>query len=166
MAVAAPPPLPSIEIALPSLEPYAAGNTGIPYAWTFTAGRAGPHVLLQALTHGNEACGAIALDRLFREGVAPARGTLTLAFANTEAYTMLEAAGFSAVTAEALKYAAGRERPDETTDPTDWRDGGRCVASVEDAIADFEVRYWIASQVASCCFDDAAIAGAQDITVL
>ena len=42
--------------------------------------------------------------------------------ANTEAYTMLEAAGFSTVTAEALKYAAGRERPDQTTDSNAWRD--------------------------------------------
>src|ERR1700722_9704107 len=40
-------------------------------------------------------------------------------FANTEAYTMAEAAGFSTLTAEALKYAAGRERPDQTTDPND-----------------------------------------------
>lgn len=51
-------------------------------------------------------------------------------FATTEAYTMLEAAGFSAVTAEALKYAAGRARPDETTDPNDWRAGGSSFPSL------------------------------------
>ena len=41
---------------------------------------------MQALTHGNEVCGAIAVDWLLREGVRPRRGTLTLIFANAEAY--------------------------------------------------------------------------------
>ena len=35
---------------------------------------AGPHVLVQALTHGNEVCGAIALDWLLGEGFRPTRG--------------------------------------------------------------------------------------------
>jgi hypothetical protein len=43
-------------------------------------------VLGTALTHGNEICGAIALDRLMRMGVRPTRGTLTLAFANVDAF--------------------------------------------------------------------------------
>lgn len=51
-------------------------------------------------------------------------------FASTEAYTMVEAAGFSSVTAEALKYAAGRERPDQTTDPNDWRAAGSSFPSL------------------------------------
>jgi predicted deacylase len=42
--------------------------------------------MVQALTHGNEFCGAIALDWLFRERVRPARGKLTVAFANVAAY--------------------------------------------------------------------------------
>ncbi|MEO8976428.1 MAG: succinylglutamate desuccinylase/aspartoacylase family protein, partial [Casimicrobiaceae bacterium] len=41
---------------------------------------------VQALTHGNEVCGAIALDWLLRENFRPARGTLTAIFANIEAY--------------------------------------------------------------------------------
>jgi membrane-associated phospholipid phosphatase len=56
-------------------------------------------------------------------------------FAKTEAYTMLEAAGFSSITAEALKYAAGRERPDETTDPNSWRDGGSSFPSLHTTAA-------------------------------
>jgi membrane-associated phospholipid phosphatase len=56
-------------------------------------------------------------------------------FATTEAYTMLEAAGFSSVTAEALKYAAGRERPDETTDSNDWRAGGSSFPSLHTTAA-------------------------------
>jgi membrane-associated phospholipid phosphatase len=41
-----------------------------------------------------------------------------------ESYTMLEAAGFSLITAEGLKVAAGRERPDQTTEVNAWREGG------------------------------------------
>ncbi len=91
MAPAVPPPRPPIEIALPPLAPHAEGNTGIPYAWTFTASRAGPHVLLQALTHGNEVCGAIALDWMLRENVRPICGTLSLVFANVAAYERFDA---------------------------------------------------------------------------
>lgn len=92
MAAAAPAPVPPIEITLPKLAAYAAGSHGIPYAWTFRGARAGPHVLLQALTHGNEACGAIALDWMLREEVRPARGTLSLVFANVAAYERFDAA--------------------------------------------------------------------------
>jgi membrane-associated phospholipid phosphatase len=56
-------------------------------------------------------------------------------FGKTEAYTMLEAAGFSSITAEALKYAAGRERPDETTDSNDWRAGGSSFPSLHTSFA-------------------------------
>ena len=78
--------VPPIEIDFPDLSPHAAGNTGIPYVSTFASGQPGPHVLLQALTHGNEVCGAIALDRLLRAGAQPTRGTLSVVFANVAAY--------------------------------------------------------------------------------
>jgi predicted deacylase len=78
--------LPPIEVSFPDIERHAPGNTGIPFAWTFTAARAGPHVLLQALTHGNEVCGAIALDWALREGLRPTRGALSIVFANVAAY--------------------------------------------------------------------------------
>jgi predicted deacylase len=71
---------------LPSLSPYRDGNVGIPYVLSFAASDPGPHVLLAAIVHGNEICGAIALDRLLRSQLRPARGRLTLAFANPEAY--------------------------------------------------------------------------------
>jgi predicted deacylase len=87
-----PAPVPPIEVVFPALGPYAAGNTGIPYAWTFAANSAGPHVLLQALTHGNEVCGAIALDWMLREQVRPARGMLSLVFANVTAYERFDPA--------------------------------------------------------------------------
>jgi predicted deacylase len=82
----------SIELAAPDIIPYAAGNTGIPYVTAFDSGRPGPHVLVNALTHGNEICGAIALDRLFRDGVRPVAGTLTLCFANVAAYRTFDVA--------------------------------------------------------------------------
>jgi len=81
-----------IELAAPDLAAYAAGNTGVPYVTTFDSGRPGPHVLVNALTHGNEICGAIALDRLFRDGVRPVAGRLTLSFANVAAYRRFDPA--------------------------------------------------------------------------
>jgi predicted deacylase len=75
-----------IELSPPDITPYRAGNTGVDYVHVLDSGRAGPSVMVQALTHGNEFCGAIALDWLFRERVRPARGKLTVAFANVAAY--------------------------------------------------------------------------------
>jgi len=83
---------PVIEVAFPDLGRWAAGNAGTAYAWTFAAERAGPHVLVQALTHGNEVCGAIALDWLLGTGMRPLRGTLTLCFANVAAYRTFDPA--------------------------------------------------------------------------
>jgi predicted deacylase len=48
-------------------------------------------VLVCALTHGNEICGAITLDQLFGAGVRPRRGRLTLAFDNIAAYREFDA---------------------------------------------------------------------------
>ena len=76
----------TVELTPPDIEPYRAGNTGIEYVTSFTASEPGPHVLVTALTHGNEICGAITLDALFRAGVGPRRGRLTLAFDNVAAY--------------------------------------------------------------------------------
>ena len=77
---------PAIEVDFPDLDRWAAGNAGTPYVWTFESARPGPHVWLQALTHGNEVCGAIALDWLLGSGVRPVRGTLSVCFANIDAY--------------------------------------------------------------------------------
>jgi predicted deacylase len=76
----------AVELSPPDIEPYRSGNTGVEYVTSFDSGVAGPHVLVTALTHGNEICGAIALDRLFRAGVRPRQGKLTLAFDNVAAY--------------------------------------------------------------------------------
>ena len=75
-----------VELTPPDIEPYRAGNTGTEYVTSFVASEPGPHVMVTALTHGNEICGAITLDRLLRGGVRPRRGKLTLAFDNVAAY--------------------------------------------------------------------------------
>ncbi len=82
-------PLP-IEIPPPELAPWREGNTGVEFVHVLDSGRPGPGVMLQALTHGNEYCGAIALDYLLREGVEPRAGKLTLAFANVAAYARFD----------------------------------------------------------------------------
>jgi predicted deacylase len=76
----------TVELTAPDIEPYRVGNTGIEYVTTFEAREPGPHVVVMALTHGNEICGAITLDKLFRADVRPRRGRLTLAFNNVAAY--------------------------------------------------------------------------------
>jgi hypothetical protein len=48
----------------------------------------------------------------------------------SESWQMLEAAGFSSATSYLLKYAAGRERPDVTADPDQWRTGGDSFPSL------------------------------------
>jgi predicted deacylase len=83
---------PAIEVEFPVLDRWAAGNTGIPYVWRFTSERPGPRVTIQALTHGNEVCGAICNDWLLRENVRPVRGTLTLTFANIDAFRSFDPA--------------------------------------------------------------------------
>jgi predicted deacylase len=75
-----------VELTPPDISPYARGNTEFPYYTTFDSGSPGPHVLINAVTHGNELCGAITIDFLFRHDVRPTRGKLSLGFANYSAY--------------------------------------------------------------------------------
>ena len=81
-----------IELDALDISRYRRGNTGIDYATTFESDAPGPHVMLSALVHGNELCGAHALDYLLREGVRPERGRLTLAFMNVAAYARFDPA--------------------------------------------------------------------------
>ena len=79
----------AIETQFPDIRVWRDGNTGVPYVWRFASGIAGPHVCVNALVHGNEVCGAIAADWLLRElqsGVRVLRGTLSVVFANVDAY--------------------------------------------------------------------------------
>jgi len=47
-----------------------------------------------------------------------------------EAWNMLEAGGLTIVDTYALKFAAGRERPDQTSDPNKWRKSGSSFPSL------------------------------------
>jgi predicted deacylase len=75
-----------IELSPPDLTRWREGNTGVDHVWRLDSDRPGPRVMVQALTHGNELCGAIALDWLLSSGLRPRRGSLVAAFANVEAF--------------------------------------------------------------------------------
>ncbi len=75
-----------VELGPCDIGAYRAGNGAIDYVTTFDSGKPGPHVMINALTHGNEVCGAHALCFLFENNVRPVRGRLTLSFANVAAY--------------------------------------------------------------------------------
>jgi predicted deacylase len=81
-----------VELVAPDISQYRRGNTGVAFATTYDSGYAGPHVLISALVHGNELCGAIALDWLHRQNPRPVAGRLTLVFANADAYALWDAA--------------------------------------------------------------------------
>jgi predicted deacylase len=77
---------PIFEVLPRDLSAYRQGNTGVDYVHRFESGRPGPHVLINALTHGNEICGMVAATHLLDTGVRPKIGTLTVSFANVAAY--------------------------------------------------------------------------------
>jgi len=78
--------LSTIEVLPRDLSAYQQGNVGVDYVHRFDSGLPGPHVLVNALTHGNEFCGMVAACHLLDKGVRPTRGTLTVSFANVAAY--------------------------------------------------------------------------------
>ena len=81
-----------IELIPPDIEPWRHSASGVDFVHVFDSGVAGPTVMVQALTHGNELCGAIALDALMREGFGPLHGRLILSFANVEAFARFDPA--------------------------------------------------------------------------
>jgi len=85
-------PMPSINVELkaPDIERHRRSETGTDFVHTFDSGKPGPHAMVNALTHGNEICGAIVVDRLLERGLRPARGKLTLAFANIAAFSKFD----------------------------------------------------------------------------
>jgi len=74
------------EVLARDITAYREGNTCIDYVHRFESGVPGPHVLINALTHGNEFCGMVAATHLLDTAVRPRIGTLTVSFANVEAY--------------------------------------------------------------------------------
>jgi predicted deacylase len=82
----------AVELKAPDIEPHRRSDTGTDFVHVLASGKPGPNVMVNALTHGNEICGAIAVDRLLRDGVRPVRGKLTLAFANVGAFQRFDPA--------------------------------------------------------------------------
>jgi len=76
----------------PDISQYRSGNTDIDYVTTIDSGLPGPHVVIMALTHGNEICGAYAMNYLFKNEVRPTHGILTLAFNNVAAFDRFDPA--------------------------------------------------------------------------
>lgn len=83
-------PLSPDDLQPPDIIPWQAGNTDIPFAHHFDSGRHGPHVLINALMHGNEYSGAIAAIRLLEAGIRPTNGSLSITFANVEAFAQFD----------------------------------------------------------------------------
>ncbi|EON14630.1 succinylglutamate desuccinylase/aspartoacylase family protein [Pandoraea sp. SD6-2] len=88
-----------IEVSFPDINRWREGNTGIDFLHSFDSGKPGKHVLILALTHGNEVSGAIAVDALLAAGVRPTAGRLSLGFGNIGAYEQ-----FSAENADATRF--------------------------------------------------------------
>jgi predicted deacylase len=91
---AEPPVLPRFEVRLrpPDLSRWRDGNSGVPGFHSRAGSAPGPHLLVVALTHGNEFAGAIALHALLEQGLRPSRGVLTLGFANLAAFDRFDPA--------------------------------------------------------------------------
>ena len=85
------PPI-AVELQAPDIEPYRRSSSGTEFVHVIDSGRPGPQAMVMALTHGNEICGAIALDRFLRQGVKPTRGKLVAAFANVAAFARFDPA--------------------------------------------------------------------------
>lgn len=75
-----------VELTAPDISAYRDGGTGVDYVHTWDSGAPGRHVMISALTHGNEICGAIALDYLFGLDIRPKTGKLTFGFINIAAF--------------------------------------------------------------------------------
>lgn len=77
------------ELNPPELGPWSTGNTGTDGVWQWRASVPGPHLMISAVIHGNELCGAYALRDLVSwieaRAWRPARGALTLVLGHLEA---------------------------------------------------------------------------------
>jgi hypothetical protein len=79
------------DLAWPELGSWRSGNMGTQGVWQFDSGLPGRHVMISALIHGNELCGAWALLGMLKAGVRPQVGKLTFAFCNLAAFDRFDA---------------------------------------------------------------------------
>ncbi|MBS0302484.1 MAG: succinylglutamate desuccinylase/aspartoacylase family protein [Proteobacteria bacterium] len=118
----------SLQFTLPApdIAAWRAGNTGTEGVWRFDSGRPGRHVLISALIHGNELCGAWALKGLLESGLRPQAGRLTLAFCNLAAFDRFDAANHDA--ARFVEQDMNRQWSDGRMDAADTLERRRCAA--------------------------------------
>jgi hypothetical protein len=86
----------TFELPQPDIAAWRAGNTGVEGVWQFDSGQPGPTVMISALIHGNELCGAWALKGLLEANLRPQQGRLTLAFCNLAAFDRFDPANHDA----------------------------------------------------------------------
>ncbi len=81
---------PVFELPTPDIAPWRSGNTGVEGVWRFESIQPGRCVMVSALVHGNEICGAWALCKLLEAlssgEVSLCQGSLILAFCNLDAF--------------------------------------------------------------------------------
>lgn len=109
------------KLTVPDLSAVRAGNTDTPGVWHFDSGVPGRAVMVSALVHGNELCGAWAVKDFLETGLRPRQGSLTLAFCNLDAFDRFDMAKHDASrfvdedmnrvwSAERLNAPSSRER--------------------------------------------------------
>ncbi|MFT5393801.1 MAG: putative deacylase [Gammaproteobacteria bacterium] len=74
-----------VEVRAPDISRHRSGGLGVDFVTSIDSGAPGPHVMISAVVHGNELCGAIVMDELLGRQIQPRKGKLTLAFANPDA---------------------------------------------------------------------------------
>ena len=79
------------DLVPPDIGAWRAGNTGTEGVWEFDSGQPGRTLMISALIHGNELCGAWALKGLLEAVVRPQQGRLILAFCNLAAFDRFDA---------------------------------------------------------------------------
>ena len=80
-----------VSLVPPDISSYRISNTGVDYIHQFDSGKPGPNVMISSVVHGNELCGAIAVDHMLQNDVRPLKGKLSLAFMNVDAYLSFDA---------------------------------------------------------------------------
>jgi len=114
------------DLPAPDLSAWRAGNTGTDGVWHFDSGLPGRQVLVSALIHGNELCGAWALKGLLESGLRPQAGSLTLMFCNLAAFDRFDPANHDA--ARFVEQDMNRQWSDERMDAADSLERRRCAA--------------------------------------
>ncbi|WP_404976885.1 MULTISPECIES: succinylglutamate desuccinylase/aspartoacylase family protein [unclassified Acidovorax] len=109
----------------PDISAWRAGNTGTEGVWRLDSGQPGRHVMISALVHGNELCGAWALKGLLEAGLKLQAGSLTLAFCNLAAFDRFDAADHDA--SRFVDQDMNRQWSDDRIDAADTQERRRAA---------------------------------------